>query len=507
MSTARKILSNTASQVIGKVITALLGIIGVKLITNYLSASAYGEYTAIYDYTAIFAIIADFGLFTIAVREMAHDTAKIPYILGNVLSVRTFLGLGALSLGILIAFFIPAYSASMIPVGIVIVSISTLLTLMAGTVSSVLQIHLKMQRAALALITGKAVTIAYIAATILWLYPNDPAGGFLHLLYSWIFGTAVTILLTYIPSRRLAKIAYRFDIAFWKEVIFKALPYGAALLLGSMYFRTGSVLMSFFGQKESVGIYGVAIRIIEISVIIPAYFMNSILPILTRALKESRERVHKIMQYAFDFMALSALPALFGGAVLAKPFIAAVSNDKFLSHGGALGSDFVLSVLMIGMTFTYFHNVFGYALVAMARQSKVLLINFFAALLNITANVILIPKFSFPAVSCVAVITEMFIFFCGLYFVNKFIGFKPKVGILVRAFFASILMAAVIGFLDEPMRKAMALKSLFILIPVGALFYFATLVFMKTFTKEMVQMLFKKEEKGEEEVTMMTGGV
>ena len=109
MSVARKIFSNTVWQVAGKVVVAVLGIVSIKFITNYLTRSEYGEYTTIYDYTALFAIIADFGLFTIALREMAHDEKSTEKIIGNVLSIRTTLAVFALGIGILAAYLIPAY--------------------------------------------------------------------------------------------------------------------------------------------------------------------------------------------------------------------------------------------------------------------------------------------------------------------------------------------------------------------------------------------------------------
>jgi hypothetical protein len=39
------------------------------------------------------------------------------------------------------------------------------------------------------------------------------------------------------------------DKEYWKEVLIKALPYGIALLLAQLYFRTGTVMMSLFGLK------------------------------------------------------------------------------------------------------------------------------------------------------------------------------------------------------------------------------------------------------------------
>ena len=88
----KKIYTNTIAQIGSKVLTALISIVMIKVITNYLSVDGYGLYTKIYNYLSIFAVIADLGLYTITVRELtkyADDREMVKKISGNVLSLRT----------------------------------------------------------------------------------------------------------------------------------------------------------------------------------------------------------------------------------------------------------------------------------------------------------------------------------------------------------------------------------------------------------------------------------
>lgn len=534
MSIARKILSNTAWQIIGKVVTALLGIISIKFITNYLSTTEYGEYTAIYDFVAIFAIVADFGLFTMAVREMANDEKRAENILGNILSIRTIIGILSLGLGVAVAFLIPKYQGTHIPFGIPIVAGATLLMLMSGIVASILQLHLKMQWFSIGMLAGKLVAVIYIVAAILVWFPDDPMRGFPHLLYGWIYGNILTFLITYFPARKLAKIRPRFDFSFWKEVIFKTLPYGFALLLGVVYFRTGSVLMSFFGMRHEVGIYGVPMKILEIADLIPVFFMNSILPVLTRSLKENespgadapddlreraararseannlaspvvsqassinKEKAGRIIQYAFEFMALAAFPLLLGGLVLAKPLVAGVSSDAFLSTKIALGADAVLAVLLFAMTLVYFHVCFGFTLISLGLQRKILIVNAIAAAFNIIMNLIFIPRYAFMGVAFIAVATELIILIGNFALVRSRFNFWPRFGFFWKALFSAMIMAAVIFFVEAPLRHFFALKSLLIVIPLGGLLYLGGLIFTRAFTPEMLSFIKKPKDAAE----------
>lgn len=500
MSLARKIFSNTAWQIFGKAVTAILGIVSVKFITNYLSPSTYGEYTTIYDYTALFAIIADFGLFTIAVREMAYDNRKemVQKIVGNVLSLRTVLAIISLGLGILAAAAIPAYGNSHIPLGVLIVSAATLVTLIAGTMSSVLQFYLRMHWASIGLSVGKLITVGYIVATILYLFPNDPASGFPHLLLAWIVGGLVTILITYAASSRLVLISFRFDFAFWKQVLIKALPYGLALVLGTIYFRMGTIILSIFSTKAQAGYYGVPLRFLEILQIVPHYFMNSVLPVLTISLKENSEKAARIVRYSINAMAALALPVLAGGYLTAWPLTAAVSSPDFLSRraaDGALvfGSDIALKILLVAMAFTYIHVVLSYALVAMGRQSELFWINGAAVAINLACNLILVPRLGFvgAAISAVAAETAMLIcLFCRM---QKHLRHIWDVSFLSKTALSALIMGAVLYGAAGRFGALMLPKGLFVLVPLGGIVFIGAMFITKALSKEMLILLRRAE--------------
>lgn len=499
MTLAQKIFSNTAWQIFGKVITAVLGIVSIKFITNYLSRSTYGEYTTIYDYTAIFAIIADFGLFTIAVREMAHSQTKemSEKIVGNVLSIRTALAVVALGLGTAAAFLIPAYGNSQIPFGVAIVSIATIIALIAGTMSSVLQYHLRMHWASIALSIGKIITVGYILLTVLYLFPDDPAAGFPHLLFGWIIGGLFTIFITYAASSSLIHVRFQFDFIFWKEVLMKALPYGAALVLGTIYFRMGTIVLSLFHMKEAVGFYGVPLRFLEILQIIPHYFMNSVLPILTISLKEGGGRGPRILRNSINALSALAFPILVGGFLLAWPLTAAVSSPDFLSSydaaTGALipGSDMALKILLGAMAFTYLHVGLSYSLVAMGRQTELLWVNAFVVIINIGMNFWLAPLYGFLGAAISAVAAEAMMFAALSWRVRLHITHIWDFGFLAKAALSAVVMGAVLWATAEPLHQAFYTKSLFILIPLGGLIFLAGLFLTRAISKEMLG-LFKK---------------
>ncbi len=72
MSTNKKVLGNVFAQFFGKVLTVAAAFFVVKVVSGF-GREFYGEYVTAYEFLAFFGILADMGLFAIAVRDMSKD--------------------------------------------------------------------------------------------------------------------------------------------------------------------------------------------------------------------------------------------------------------------------------------------------------------------------------------------------------------------------------------------------------------------------------------------------
>lgn len=515
MSTARKILSNTAFQIFGKGVTAALSIIVVKLLTSYLGKEGYGQYTTVYEFLAFFGIIADLGLYTIAVREMSKDEEKIPYIIGNVLGMRTLLVVVTMSLAAIAAFMIPKYQGSVIPLGVAIAGAGTILISINGTISSVLQVHLKMQFATIGLIVGKIVSVSYMAFAALVMFKGDIKTGFYHLMLAGVIGNLITLLITYKYTTQYAPIKYRFDMSFWREVLLRALPYGVALFLNTIYFRVDTILMSLLLPNEiteivngeeklkcmqelcangQVGLYGVAMRMTEVMLLIPIYFMNSVLPVLTRYLREKSEKLQMLLQYTFDFIVTMALPILVGGYILAYPIIFIISKPEFMSDlsKNFYGSDIALKLLLFALVFAFINAMFGILLVAVNQQMKLLYINGVCVLFNVITNIIFIPIYGFRGAALTSIACEFFILVATYITINKYLPLNLRLNRAFRLLISVTVMGLVIYYLRQPTYDLMENKNVALLVPIGGVVYFAMLFVTKAVDKEMIDLVRRR---------------
>jgi len=495
MPIARKILSNTLFQIIGKIITAGLSIVIVKIITNYLGVAGYGQYTTIYEFLAFFGIAADLGIYTIAVREMSKNQNKIPKIIGNVLSIRTILTFSLMLAAVGTAFLIPKYHHTLIPAGVAIASLSTFLSLLSGTVSSVLQVYLKMQYSVIALVVSKIISTGYMFLIVFYFYQEASSSGFFQLLWAGVIGNSAFLILTRIFTQKFTQIRYRFDFDYWKEIIVKALPYGIALVLNTLYFRMDTILLSLMKDLNEVGMYGVAMRMLDVLVIIPVYFMNSVLPIMTRYLDEKNTKIKKLLQYSLDFLIAMGIPIVVGVVILSPKIVQLVSSEEFVSGNlFQYGADLALVILIFALLFSFINSLFGFTLVALGKQIKLLWINLFCVIFNLISNLIVIPFYGFRGAAITSVLSELFILVATFWAVRKILKIKFSLKNTYKIIFAGIIMGIFVFYLNQ-WTNSWGIKNLILLIPMGGLIYGILLFATKVVNQEIFELLGIKKDK------------
>lgn len=489
--TAQRILSNTAIQIFGKLLTAVISVIIIKYITALETIPGLeglpAEYKLIYTYLAFFGIIADFGLFTIAVREMsqAKDEEQQRNIMGNIFGMRLFTIVTAMSLAALFVFLIPSENYTLnVKYGVAIAAITTVFTMMASTTSSILQVQLKMTMPTIALMFGKLIMGGYI----IWVVKNFTTlpNAFYHLLYAGIFGSFFTFATTYFFTKRWFFFSPRYELQYWKKVFKEALPYGIAIILSTIYFKVDILFLSFFRDKSEIAIYGYPSSIIEMLAIFPIYFMNSTLPTLSRAFKESTEKAKTIISLAFQFIQLITFPLVIGGLVLARPIMQFIMNDEFLTGNvvGYYGADLAFQLLLLPTLFAFINTLFSFILIAGGEQGKLLKINLIGVIFNIIANLIFIPHYGFIAAGITTFFSELIIIVLTYRECQKRISFKLPKKTTLKTLFASLVMGLFV-FISAPSITIIPL------VLIGALVFFLLLIPLRILNTENLKALRK----------------
>lgn len=422
MATPLKVLGNMMAQVGGKFLSILASLVVVKIVTGF-GPEFYGDYVTAYEFLAFFGIIADAGLFTIAVREMSQNKDPLSasskqenteFILSNIFSMRLLLIVGVTILAGVTAQFIPMYS-SFVKVGVWITGLSMALTIVAGTLSSVLQARMKIQYFSLGLALGKILLagLIFLIAQYAHLFDNI----FYTMLGAGVISNTLFCGLVWYAVSREVRIRLGFDFDWWKKTLRVSLPYGLALILQTLYLRVDIILISLILGSSAVGIYGASTRILESFLILGVFFGQSILPKLSAEESEGKGKFERTLVWGIEILLLLSLPIVIGSMRYSTEIIRIIAgSEDFLSRGDFIGSDGILTVLILTVFFAYLNQLFSFALVAKNRQNYLLYVNGGALLLNAILNILFLRSYGIIAAAISTIVCEIFVF--GLLFFN-----------------------------------------------------------------------------------------
>ncbi len=489
MSLTRKVAFNTGFQIIGKIITTGLSLVLIAALTRYLGVSGFGNYTTVFAYVSFAAVLADFGFFIIMVREISRKERGMEKIVNNTMTLRAVIGFIVFTLAFIIGLFIPQYSMT-VKLGIGVIGFGWFWTTLNSTYVGVFQSQLEMYKSAISEVVGRVIIFIFVILFIKMQY------SLVVILSAYTIGNIINFILSMILGHKHVKFRFAFDFDFWQKMFWKALPMGIVLVLGLIYFKIDTIMLSIMKSSEDVGIYGAPYKIIEVLQIIPGIFMGNVFPILTRYITQKDKRVEATLQKSFNFLSILALPIMAGTIILAYPIIRLVVGSEFITantvgtfFGQPATSVLVLQMLIVVVGLSFIVVLFNNTVIALGKQKELVTAYIILVLVNIILNFLWIPKYSYMGATVSTIITEILVLILTVRIVYKYIDFKIKYIVLFKALISTIIMGLIIYFFPS--------QNLFIRIFIGIISYISLIFLTGAVNKDMILSLIKKEKNDE----------
>jgi O-antigen/teichoic acid export membrane protein len=272
----------------------------------------------------------------------------------------------------------------------------------------------------------------------------------------------------------------KIDVSFWKEFLLESAPLAATALITFAYFKLDTIILSVLQESSDVGIYNVAYKIMENLIFFPAMLAGLILPLLSNTITSNRRLFEEIIDKTFKVFLLIVFPLVIGVFVLAPEIIAIVSGSGFDE------SVRVLRILVFALGCIFFGHYFTMLMVVSGAQKKLMKALLLAALVNISLNMLFIPKYSYLAAASVSLITECLVVLMVGYLAFKEVKFRPSLKPLTRILFATFLMAIAMYYFD---RYSFVIAGL-----TGTLAYLLGLWLTKVVTYQEIKLLFLNKD-------------
>jgi len=423
----KKIASNTLSQILSKVLTALISIFLIGILTKGLPIELYGSYNKVFSYLGIFAFLADLWLYTITVREISNKKVSSEKIIWNVLTLRILLSLCIWVLALGIAFFLPGYNDFYTFSAIAVIGLFTSISLINSSLLALMQAYMKMEFSLVSIVLGKLLNISLVAGALLYVFTwsGDTYLAFISVFIAATLWILLTTVLNYIYARKICRIRLLYDREYMSHIFKISLPYGIALFLSVVYFKIDIILLSFLEAPDkadiSIALYGLPMKMIEVLMVLGGFYLNSLLPTLTESFRSGKqEKISKILWISLKLLASFWLLILLMVNLFWVDLISVIATPEYLYpslHNYNSMNAFSLSSWVLLLHFIALAYI--YILIANERQSLLLKINIFVTLVNVIGNILLIPHFSFIGAAITTLVSQGILMLVSWYIVLK----------------------------------------------------------------------------------------
>ena len=414
MSQHRLVIKDAARQLIGRVLSWLLGFVVIKIMSPYLGPLRFGDYSTVMKYFAIRSALADFGLYVIAIRQLGltkelEESGKVAkwslaHEYGKFVGARFLSIIIVYTMAIVLAYFLPAYTSNPYLIRWLPLWMIFSATFMASGIAQIpLQLFWKMEKLSMALVLARIRQIGLLVAVIYrWYKGVDFTSGssvsivaFMLIIASVVLSATAQRRHVQWSANRLLPFRIIFDRSFIKNIYKNNRQYGIAYYLSSFHTLIVLILLSnFFPTAQGniyTGIWALALALIEILLIIPSSLGNSL--------------IHKIAWYSHTHMRMSfgnllSLIYWIGGIIFinfwlfADPIIAIVGGETYL--GTSLlnpGANQILPFLAWVLRLSFGKQVFNYLFVAIEKNNDIFRVNLVGVVIGLGVGLYTIPKY------------------------------------------------------------------------------------------------------------------
>ncbi|MFH1523078.1 MAG: flippase [Patescibacteria group bacterium] len=472
-----KVAYNTIIQVASKAIATMLGLVAIAVMTRYLGQTGFGQYTTIITFISFFGIIVDFGLTLVTVQMISQPGADEDKIINNLFSLRLVSAIILLGAAPLIVIFLPY--EPVVKLGVAITSLAFLFIALNQILVGLFQKNLRMDKVSIAEVAGRIILVIGVIVAIKMDF------GLLGIMIATVLASAINFFLHFSFSRSFVRIRLRFDFYIWKDIIKRSWPLALTIAFNLIYLKADTLILSLIKTQAEVGIYGAAYKVVDVLVTLPFMFAGIILPIMTFYWAENRSTDFKnVLQKAFDFMAILAIPLIIGTQFVARQVMIIVAGEDFAVSGSAL------RILIISAGLIFLGCMFSHAIIALEKQKKIIGAYIFTSLTALAGYLIFIPRFSYFGAAWVTIYSELVIAIAAGYYVYKYSKFLPNFKIVIKSLLASLVMASIIYFI--PISYYQAGFGMTLTLSFAVLIYFSSLYLFKGITKKDLTGLLNK---------------
>lgn len=371
---------NTSWMLAEKFLRIIAGLFIGIWVARYLGPEAFGLFSYVLAFTAIFGGIAKLGLDGIMVRDLINHHEKRDAYLGTAFWLKV---MGAFIVMGLMAAIVPLVSSDNHTRLFIFIIVTGLLF----QSFEVVEFYFRSQVMAKIDSICKITQLAFSSVIKIYLVLNEAELIWFVLVIAFdTFSLAISYLIAYKINQQRSFYKY-FDLSIAKQLLQDSWPLIFSTIVIMIYMRIDQIMIREMLGEYEVGIYSAAVRLSEAFYVIPMLITASLFPAILNAKKQSNERYKQRLQLLYTLMAWMAITIAVPITFLGDSLIIMLFGHAYQEASQVLVIHIWSSIFVfIGVAFSKY--LLAENLTKIAFQRTLL-----GAVINVFLNLWLIPKY------------------------------------------------------------------------------------------------------------------
>jgi O-antigen/teichoic acid export membrane protein len=420
----KKFVSNLVLVLILNVIIKPFYILGIDAqvlkVTEQNDPGSYGSYFSLLSLSFVFNILLDMGVNTFNTKNIAQNTQLFKKHFSRILPLKIFLGVIYL-LVIMLVGIIFSYEVNELK-WLILIGINQILIAFILFFRSNLSALLMLRQDSIISVIDRTLLILF-CSYFLWAKSTQHFISIEFFIIAQTLAYLLTSLIAfYLLIKKSGRIKIKWDTAFSFAIIKKSLPYALLIFLMSIYYYSDVVMTERLMGSIEASAYAHGYRFFMAFNMIGVLFAGLLLPIFSKMIKQKSD-LSKIIWLSFKLMFLFAI--IIGVSVW--PNRTEIIKWRYeLSGFSLIHSSNTFGWLILSFIAVSFNYIFGTLLTANGNLKPMNILATFAVLVNITSNLILIPKYGSTGAAFSSMITQFLTLIFQIYLCFKFFSFKVQ---------------------------------------------------------------------------------
>lgn len=350
------------------------------ILINYFKPEEYAIYTLAWTQVGLLLPLLDFGTTSYG---LVHINDSINKRIRELFSLRFYLSLLTFTLTVILAVLFHYPPSILIP--IILVSFVIFANMFSGTYLILSSVK---QKSYLASIISMLFQIFLVISLIVGILLTKQLLSVF--LITFVLYNLYSLINFFLVKNEVGSLSLKIDVKKWSIIIKKSFVFLLISLLAGFYSKVDVLILNSIKGKQAVGIYSAGYRFLDALMFIVTAYNVSSMPLFSKLIKEKKIGlfINKIKKDAILVFSIGIFIAL-GFYFLGPIILPVVYKSTYFQ------SIQILRIIIFALPLILLTSVFLNSIYALGKANTVIYIFLFQLFINITLNLLFIPKYGF----------------------------------------------------------------------------------------------------------------